>query len=70
MTVVIVGIINGGNAADAGIRTKDVILAVDQKEIDSVNKLQAELATKQPGDQIKLKVARGEQIKDISVSLK
>lgn len=68
--VVITGIINGGNAADAGIRTKDVILAVDQKEIDSVNKLQAELATKQPGDQIKLKVARGEQIKDISVSLK
>ena len=68
--VVITGIINGGNAADAGIRTKDVILAVDQKEIDSVNKLQAELATKQPGDQIKLKVARGEQIKDISVLLK
>lgn len=68
--VVITGIINGGNAADAGMRAKDVILAVDQKEIDSVNKLQAELATRKPGDKIKIKVARGEQIKEISVLLK
>lgn len=68
--VIITGVINGGNAADAGMRAKDVILAVGNNEIESVNELQAELATHQPGDHIELKVARGEHIKQIGVLLK
>jgi S1-C subfamily serine protease len=68
--VVITGIINGGNAADAGIKQKDVILAVGNKPIGSVNELQAELATHKPGDRIELKIARGEQIKMVDVLLK
>lgn len=68
--VVITGIVNGGNASAADIKIKDVVLAVGMKPINSVNELQAELATRQPGDLIKLELMRGDHRKSVEVLLK
>ncbi|MFT5823094.1 MAG: serine protease Do [Crocinitomix sp.] len=68
--VVITAIVNGGNAASADVKTKDVILSVGNKSIDSINQLQAEIAVHQPGDQINLGIMRGQELKNVSILLK
>lgn len=68
--VVITGIINGGNADRSDLRVKDIIYAVGNKPVNSVNELQAELATRKPGDQINLGIIRGEHDKKVDIMLK
>ncbi|NOQ76072.1 MAG: trypsin-like serine protease [Crocinitomix sp.] len=68
--VVITAIVNGGNAASADVKTKDVILSVGNKSIASINELQAEIAVHQPGDQINLGIMRGQELKNVSILLK
>ena len=48
----------GGPAAHAGIRTGDIILAVDGKATDSVTALQSVLAALNPGDQVRVRLSR------------
>ncbi len=67
--VVITGILLGGNASSADLKTNDVILSVDSKTIKSYNQLQAELAVKQPGDLIRLGIMRGGNQKTIELML-
>ena len=68
--VVITEIIKGGNAADADIKSKDIVLEVNSKKINSINKLQAELAIRKPGDRIQLAVLRGDVQKNVEILLK
>lgn len=68
--VVITEIIKGGNAADADIKSKDIVLAVNSKKINSINELQAELAIRKPGDRIQLAVLRGDVQKNVEILLK
>ncbi len=49
---------NGSAAAEAGLRTADVILAVDGTRIDS-SRLQAVVRNHEPGDRMRFKVQRG-----------
>lgn len=67
--VVITGILEGGNASSADLKTNDVILSVDSKNIKSYNQLQAELAVKQPGDIIQVEIMRGSNQKTIKLML-
>lgn len=67
--VVITNIIEGGNASQADLKTKDVILSVGAKAISSVNELQAELAVHKPGDHINLGIMRGEEQKRVELVL-
>lgn len=67
--VVITAIVSGGNASSADIKTKDVILSVGNKSIESINELQAELAVHQPGDRISLGIMRGQELKNVSILL-
>lgn len=67
--VVITAIVNGGNASSANIKTKDVILSVGNKSIQSINELQAEIAVHEPGDKINLGIMRGQELKNISILL-
>jgi len=54
-----IGIVEPGSAADqAGLRTRDVVLAVDGESIDDFATLSARLATRAAGEVVKLAIAR------------
>jgi len=59
--VVVVQPMRGGPAAKAGVRSRDVILAVDGKAIKDNDQLRDELLKHRIGDTITLTVQRGEQ---------
>ncbi len=65
----IVNVSSGSAAAQAGIKTGDVIVKVDDQAIDSSDTLGQVLATKNPGDQVKITVARGNQQLTLTVTL-
>lgn len=67
--VVVTGIVSGGNASNANLRVKDIILSVGQKKINSISELQAELVVRKPGDIVKLGVLRGQKQELIDVLL-
>jgi Do/DeqQ family serine protease len=57
-------------AAEAGIRTGDVIVSVNGVPVNSSSELQEQVSRFRPGDQIKLHVFRGEREQDFAVFLK
>jgi serine protease Do len=56
-------------AAKAGLRTNDVITAVDNTKIDQTHSLTALLSKHQPGDRVELTVLRGSKTLHVSVTL-
>jgi putative serine protease PepD len=59
----------GGPAADAGLRTDDVVTAIDGRAIGSADALVSAVDGHKPGDQVTLKVRRGGDTTDIKVKL-
>lgn len=59
-----------GNAFNAGIKPTDIIVEVDDEKVKNIEGLAYLLKKYSVGDIIKLKVIRGDTIKDISVTLK
>ncbi|MBE0528992.1 MAG: PDZ domain-containing protein, partial [Thermoleophilia bacterium] len=47
----------------------DVITAVDGKAVESTTELEAEIARRQPGDEIALTIVRGSESRDLQVTL-
>jgi serine protease Do len=68
--VLVQDVIKGGAGEDAGIRTGDVILSVDGNEVNAANQLQTIIGSKQPGDEVRLKVFRDGKTIDKNVRLK
>jgi putative serine protease PepD len=60
---------SGGPAADAGVRTGDVVTAVDGKAVSSADALVNAVDGHKPGDQVTLKIRRSGQTSDIKVKL-
>ncbi len=56
--VIIVDVAPGSPAAQAGLRTKDIIMAIGDKEIKKSDELRKILHDKSPGEEISLKVWR------------
>lgn len=54
----------------AGIESGDVILEVDGVEVSTAPELQEMIARHRPGDEVKLKIARGSKEMDVKVELK
>jgi S1-C subfamily serine protease len=66
----LVGTINPGTpAADAGIRTGDLIVGFDGKTIRSPSELSLAVLQKQPGDSVKVELKRGGSSKTVTVKL-
>ncbi len=63
-------VVEGGSAADAGIKEGDVITAINNKQVNSVSELQEQIALHAPGDKVSVTVMRGKDTKTFSVSLK
>jgi serine protease Do len=62
--------VTAGSPADkAGLRSDDVILKVDNRDIASVNDFDAVLRGKAPGNQVTLEVRRGDELLSITVTL-
>ena len=68
-SVRIVQINPAGQADDAGLRTNDVISAVDDFPVATIGALKAGLMGKKPGDTVKLSIQRGTKSLTINVKL-
>src|SRR3954468_1100610 len=62
-------IAGGGPASDAGLRTGDVVTAIDGKAIGGADALVNAVDAHKPGDQVTLKVRRGGDTSQIKVRL-
>lgn len=59
-----------GAAAEAGIKSGDVITAIDGKKIDKFGQLSEYLATHKPGDKVKVTYIREKKSRDVIVTLR
>ena len=55
------GVMEGKSADRAGIEMGDVIVAIDNKQVNSVAQLQEQIAVKRPGDEVEVKFMRDGQ---------
>jgi len=62
-------VVSGAPAADAGLRTGDVVTAIDGKTITGADALVTAVDGKKPGDTVTLKVRRGGSTSEITVKL-
>jgi serine protease DegQ len=67
--VVVLAAIDGGPAANAGLRDGDVIVAIDNARIETVEDLFAELRQRKPGAQVRLTIIRGGRRQEVTVTL-
>jgi putative serine protease PepD len=67
--VAVVGVTPGGPAATAGVRTGDVIVAVDDERTPTAQALGAVLADLVPGRTVAVTVVRGPGQEDLEVTL-
>jgi hypothetical protein len=58
-----------GKAGKAGIKAKDIIVAIDDFPVTTVGELKAGLLDKDPGDTVTISIKRGDKIQDIAVEL-
>jgi S1-C subfamily serine protease len=66
----LVGTVNPGTpAAEAGIRTGDLIVGVDGKKVRNPSELSLAVLTKKPGDEVKVELKRGGSTKTVTVKL-
>ncbi len=66
--VIITGVLQGGPAAQAGIKPGDVITAVAGKRISSVSELLSNVAALKPGSPAKMTVQRADKALELDVS--
>ena len=59
----------GGPAAEAGIKTGDIILAIDGQPIDEQHSWQELLFMHKPGDAVHVTIQRGQQQLQVAVKL-
>jgi putative serine protease PepD len=60
---------SGGPAADAGLRSGDVITKLGSTTIKGTNDLVATIATQKPGDKVTVTVRRGSNTSDLTLTL-
>jgi putative serine protease PepD len=60
---------SGAPAADAGIRSGDVVTAIDGKAVTTADALVTAVDARKPGDAVTLKVKRGGSTNDVKVKL-
>jgi S1-C subfamily serine protease len=66
---VVASVASGSPASDAGLRSGDLITAVDSTTITDSDGLVAAIAAHKPGDHVTLTIHRGSQTSDLTVTL-
>ncbi|MCU0704376.1 MAG: PDZ domain-containing protein [Fimbriiglobus sp.] len=67
--VAVGSVTEGGPAEKAGIKEGDLIVEVDGKPVANIQDQRTILATKKEGDKVKVKLKRGEETKELEVTL-
>jgi serine protease DegQ len=67
--VVVLAAIDGGPAAKAGVRPGDVIVAIDDARIETVEDLFSELRQRKPGSRVRLTIIRDGRQQAVTVTL-
>jgi serine protease Do len=67
--VYVEGLIDGGAAAEAGMREGDVIVEVDDRETGTVAELQEVISQYRPDEQVTLRIYRNGEAQDVNVTL-
>jgi serine protease Do len=68
--VLVQSVVKDGAGEDAGIKSGDVILTIDGKEVNAANELQSIVGAKHPGDVVKLSIFRDGNTIEKTVTLK
>jgi serine protease Do len=68
--VLVQNVIKGGAGDEAGVKTGDVILSVDGKEVNAANQLQTIIGSHKPGEQVTLSIFRDGKTINVPVKLK
>ncbi|WP_420317565.1 Do family serine endopeptidase [Ekhidna sp.] len=64
------GVMQGGAASKAGLEDGDVIVAIDDRPVNSVAQLQEQIAIKRPGDEVTVKFIRDGREKSVIAELR
>ena len=67
--VVVLSVVGGGPAAQAGLRPGDVIVRLDDADVDTVEDLFGELRQRRPGSQVRLTFVRDGRERQATVTL-
>jgi serine protease Do len=67
--VLIKDVFPGGPLANAGIKSGDVVLSVDGAAVDDMQSLNYRIATRKPGESVRMHVATGNTGRDVAVAL-
>ncbi|MFL5242435.1 MAG: PDZ domain-containing protein [Gemmataceae bacterium] len=67
--VIVMEVVSGSPAADAGLKPGDVITALDNKNISNPDDLREAIRQDEPGKEVTLKVARGKETKELKAKL-
>jgi serine protease DegS len=59
--VVIYGVAQDSPAAQAGLRPGDIVLSIDGNEVRSAQDTMTRIATRRPGDSLRVRGTRGDQ---------
>jgi serine protease Do len=62
-------VVANGAGAVAGVKERDVVVAVDGKDVNAANELQSIIASKHPGDVVTLKILRDGKFVEKKVTL-
>jgi putative serine protease PepD len=65
----VAAVTSGSPAADAGLRSGDVVTSIDATRIRNGNDLVAAIAAHDPGDHVAVTVRRGSDTHDVQVTL-
>jgi S1-C subfamily serine protease len=67
--IVVMSIVEGGIASKYKLKSKDIIVGLDNEKVTSSNEFQAKMSLYNPGDQVELTVLRGNNTKSIQIIL-
>ncbi|VCU71934.1 Periplasmic pH-dependent serine endoprotease DegQ precursor [Pigmentiphaga humi] len=67
--VIIAGVVRGGPAARAGIRTGDIVITVGDRPISDTTSMLNTIAQLPPGDKVAVKIVRGGQEMEATVTI-
>ena len=67
--VLIKDVYPGGPLANAGVKSGEVVLAVDGAEVDDMQALNYRIATHRPGDKVKVAIGSGKATRTVTVAL-
>ena len=68
--VFVAGVRDGGAAKEAGIRPKDIIIAIDNKRVNSMSELQEMVSKYRPGETVRVVIKRNGELKQYDLVLR